>query len=159
MAVASPEPASSLARLKGTARDLVSLLTTATDEQLRRAPEPGEWSPATVLSHLADAELVHGVRMRMILTGDRPYIAAYDENAWVRRFAELDTDAKETMARWRALRDANVRLLESLDDSEWKLSGLHAERGEMSVAAIAALMAKHDSEHVDQMRAGLATDD
>jgi hypothetical protein len=159
MAVAQPDPASSVTRLKATARDLVALLTTATDEQLRRVPEGGEWSPATVLSHLADAELVFGVRLRMILTGDRPYLAAFDEGAWVRRFAEVDTDSKETMVRWRVLRDSNVRLFESLDEGEWKLSGLHAERGEMSVAAIAGTMAKHDSEHVDQLRAGLATDD
>jgi hypothetical protein len=159
MAVAPPDPASSLARLKATARELVALLGTAKEAELRRAPEAGEWSPATVVSHLADAELVYGVRLRMILTGDRPYIPAYDENAWVDRFAELDTDTKETLQRWRHVRDVNLRLFDSLDPDEWRLSGLHAERGELTVAAVAGLMAKHDHDHLDQIRAGLATDD
>ena len=159
MPVAPPDPATSLTRLKATARELVALLGTAKEPQLRREPEPGEWSPATVVSHLADAELVYGVRMRMILTGDRPYIPAYDEGAWVERFAELETDMKETLQRWRHLRDANLRVLDSLDADEWKLSGLHAEQGELTVGAVAALMAKHDAEHLDQIRAGLATDD
>lgn len=157
MRVASPDPATSVARLKQTGRDLVALLGPAKEPELRREPEAGEWSPATVVSHLADAELVYGVRLRMILTGDRPYIPAYDEGAWARRFAELDTDTRETLQRWRHLRDANLRLLESLDEEEWRLSGLHAERGELTVASIAGIMAKHDAEHLDQIRSGLAT--
>lgn len=156
MRVATPDPATSVGRLKQTGRELVALLGPAKDTELRREPEPGEWSPATVVAHLADAELVYGVRLRMILTGDRPYIAAYDEGAWVRRFAELEPDPRETLQRWRHLRDANLRLFDSLDEDEWRLTGLHAERGEMSVTAIAAVMARHDAEHLDQIRAGLA---
>lgn len=157
MPVAPPDPATSLARLKHTARELVALLGPAKDAELRREPEAGEWSPATVVSHLADAELVYGVRLRMILTGDRPYIPAYDEDVWARRFAELDTDVREALQRWRHLRDSNVRVLDSLDEDEWRLTGLHAERGELSVATVAGMMAKHDAEHLDQIRAGLAT--
>ncbi|HVM08658.1 MAG TPA: DinB family protein [Acidimicrobiales bacterium] len=157
--MASLDPATAVARLKGTRRELVALLGTAKPDQLRRAPGPDDWAPATVLAHLADAELVYGVRIRMILTGDRPYIAAYDEEAWVERFAELEDDVKETLARWRALRDANLRVFASLEEGEWELTGVHAERGEQTIAQIAALMAKHDADHVDQIRTGLATDD
>ena len=156
--MAAPDPAASLERLKQTRRELVALLGTASAERLRQAPAQDEWAPATIVSHLADAELVYSVRLRMTLTSDRPYLAAYDEAAWVRRFAELEPDAREALARWRTLRDANVRLLESLEDDEWKLSGLHAERGELSVAHIADAMAKHDREHTAQIRAGLADD-
>lgn len=157
--MASLDPQTAVARLKSTPRELVALLGTAKHDQVHRSPGEDEWSPATVVTHLADAELVYSVRIRMILTGDRPYIAAYDEEAWVDRFAELEDDVKDTLARWRSLRDANLRLLASLDDAEWELSGMHAERGELTVAQIADLMAKHDRNHVDQIRAGLATDD
>lgn len=150
------DPAVALDRLKSTPRDLGALLGTASSELLHRSPGPDDWSPATVLSHLADAELVYSVRIRMALTADRPYLAAFDENAWVRRFAELDTDPKEALSRWRLLRDANLRLLSSLDPDEWDLSGLHAERGELSIAKIADLLVSHDREHLAQIRAGLA---
>jgi hypothetical protein len=156
------EPSVSLERLKSTPRELVALVGTAKAEAMHRAPDGAgdtdEWSPATVLSHLADAELVYSVRIRMALTADRPYLAAYDEQAWVQRFSELDTDPKETLIRWRSLRDANLRLLDSLEDAEWKLSGLHAERGEVSVAHIADLMVNHDRAHLNQIRVGLAED-
>ena len=156
--MATLDPQAALARLKSTPRELVALLGTATTAELRRT-RGEEWSPAVVVSHLADAELVYSVRIRMVLTGDRPYIAAYDEEAWVDRFAELEGDVKDTLARWRALREANLRLLASLDDAEWTLSGMHAELGEQTVAQIADRMAKHDADHVNQIRAGLATDD
>ena len=157
--MAAPDPTASVARLKGTARDLVALLATATPEALHHSPGEDEWSPATVVAHLADAELVYGVRIRTILTDDRPYIVAYDERAWVQRFAELEPDVKETLARWRAVRAANVRLLESLEEDEWRMSGMHAEMGEQSVAQIVERMAKHDADHLAQIRSGLATDD
>jgi uncharacterized damage-inducible protein DinB len=150
------EPAVALERLKGTPRELVALLATAKADIVQREPAEGEWSPATVVAHLADAELVYSVRIRMTLTADRPYLAAFDENAWVRRFAELETDHKESLARWRALRDANLRILESLEPAEWKLTGLHAERGEVSVAHLADLLVAHDRAHLAQIREGLA---
>jgi hypothetical protein len=154
------EPSVALERLKSTPRELVALVGTAKADVMHRSPggDADEWSPATVLSHLADAELVYSVRIRMALTADRPYLAAYDEQAWVRRFAELDADPKETLVRWRALRDANLRLLDTLEPGEWKLSGLHAERGEVSVAHIADLMVSHDRAHLGQIREGLAED-
>lgn len=152
------DPPVALERLKNTRRELVALLGTARSEAVHRAPADGEWSPATVVSHLADAELVYSVRIRMTLTSDRPYLAAFDENGWVRRFSELEHDPKESLARWRALRDANVRVLESLEPEEWQLVGLHAERGEVSVARIADLLVEHDRAHLNQIRAGLADD-
>lgn len=156
--MATLDPQNALARLRHTPRELVALLATARTGELHRARPDGAWSPAVVVSHLADAELVYSVRLRMVLTGDRPYIAAFDEEAWVERFAELESDVKETLARWRSLRDANLRLLASLEEPEWHLSGLHAEHGEQTVAQIADRLARHDADHVDQIRAGLATD-
>ena len=158
MGVRAPDPAAALARLKGTIRELVSLLATASPQRLARSTSPGEWPPATVVAHLADAELVHSVRLRMVVTGDRPYLAPFDQDAWVQRLAELEPDAKESLARFRTLREANLRLLDSLAADEWSLTGLHAERGEQSVAQLATGMADHDRAHIDQIRAGLAED-
>lgn len=152
----SVDPQTALAQLKGTARELVALLGTASASQVARRPDGGGWSPATVVAHLADVELVYGYRIRMVVAGDRPYLAAFDQDVWVERFSEIETDVRESLARWRSAREANLRILASLDDDEWKLSGLHAERGEVTVAQIAALLAAHDAAHVDQIRTGLA---
>jgi len=152
----APDPATVIDRLRSATRDLVALTGSASAERLQKAPEQGQWPAAMVLAHLADAELVYSVRVRMVLTGDRPYLAPYDEQRWVTRFAELETDPKQCTSRWRALRDANLRLFVSLDDAEWKLTGLHGERGEQSVLQLATSVANHDREHLDQIRKALS---
>lgn len=154
--MAAPNVAKVLERLQGTARELVALIGAAHAPTLRQAPGDGGWSPATVIAHLADAELVYGVRVRMMVADSRPYLVAFDEEAWVRRFAELEPDAKESQVRWRVVREANLRLFESLADEEWQLVGIHAQRGEMTVAQVAELLANHDRDHLNQIRAALA---
>ncbi|MDP9440978.1 MAG: DinB family protein [Actinomycetota bacterium] len=152
------DPPAVLERLGNTARDLVALLGTARGDRLRRGPSTADWSPAEVVNHLADAELVYSVRLRVAITSDRSLLPTYDEGAWVRRFAELEVDPKQSLARWRMLREANLRLLESLAPEEWGLAGLHPERGELTVARMAEILVDHDRQHLAQIRAGLADD-
>src|SRR5437763_1173546 len=90
-------------RLKGTARDLVSLISGAEPAALRRRPSLRDWSAVTTLAHMADAELVFAVRARLVVAEERPLLPAFDEGAWAERFADLDPDPKETLARWRAV--------------------------------------------------------
>jgi hypothetical protein len=145
-----------LERLRSTVRDLVSLTTTVPDVRLSRAPQRGEWSPAQVIAHLADAELVYGFRLRKVVTEPYPHLAAFDENAWADRFSSIEEDPRDALARWRVLRESNLRIFDSLVDDEWERTGMHAERGEMSTADIAELLADHDRNHLDQIRKSLA---
>ena len=156
MAMTAPGRPASLERLRATARDLVSLTSGGVADRLHRAPAPGEWSPLQVLAHLADAELVYSVRFRLILTSARAELTEYDQEAWVQRFADLDGGPRGSLARWRPLRDANLALLESLEDEEWDLTGRHPGRGETTVRQTCVLLAAHDREHLDQLRGALA---
>lgn len=148
--------ARALDRLRATALDLVSLVTAAPASRLRRVPAPGAWAAATVVAHLADAELVYSVRLRTMLVEERPRLAAFDEAAWAERFGPLDPEPRQSLQRWRALRDSNVRLLESLDEEEWERVGIHEERGPLTVAAVAEVLVGHDRDHLDQIRRALA---
>jgi len=47
-----------------------------------RSPTADEWS-AHVVVHPADAEQVYGVRLRMLLTRERPFLAAYAVDPWL----------------------------------------------------------------------------
>ena len=149
-------PPAALGRLRSTALDLVSLVSGVDAGRLGCAPAPGEWPAGTVVAHLADAELVYSVRARMILTGDRLFLPSFDEQAWAARCAALDGDVRETLQRWRVLRDANIRLFASLDPDEWAREGVHEERGAITLAALADIVASHDRSHLDQIRTALA---
>jgi len=143
-------------RLGATARDLVALTANVSPAQLRRRPpDPEGWSAAMVMSHLADAELVYGMRLRLILTEARPLLSPFDQNAWAERFGDLG-DPREALSVWRVLREANIRLLESVEYDEWDRAGVHEQRGEMTVADVASHLADHDRAHLDQIRRTLA---
>src|SRR5688500_20126378 len=121
-----------LQRLRTTGRDLMSLVSSAEPANLRREPAPDEWSAATVVGHLADAELVYGVRLRLIVAEDRPVLTAFDEEAWADRFAEVDDDPRETLARWRALRDSNLRRLAAWAAGDREPTAVHQQKGTRS---------------------------
>ncbi len=142
--------------LRNTLTELDRLLDGVPAEVLNHQPKPGEWSPREVLSHLADSDLVTGVRIRMIVTQDRPVLVGYDQSAWTSRFGGLDSEAHDTVERWRVLRKANVRIYESLREEDWPRVGVHTERGEESVLLTIRLQAGHDRMHLDQLRSGLA---
>ena len=150
-------PAGTLDRLRSTALDLVSLVGGADPAALRRPPAQGEWSAATVVSHLADAELVYSVRARMILTANRPWLMSFSQEAWAERLSPLEADVRESLQRWRVLRDANVRLFASLTDGEWAREGVHDEAGTLTMAALAGRLAAHDRAHLDQIRLALSS--
>lgn len=141
----------SLDALRGTVADLVALTANRTPRDLKHS-QRGEWSAADVAGHMADAELVYSVRVRMVLTDDNPTLVGYDEQAWAARLTMCDTDTSASVERFRILRDANLRLYESLEDAEWARRGSHVERGAMSVADMVELMVGHDRTHLDQIR-------
>jgi hypothetical protein len=152
-ALADDDP---VAVLRASLAEVPRLVAAAMPGQLNRSPAPGEWSPRGVLNHLADSDLVHGTRIRMIVTQDRPTIVGYDQDAWTERFGGLDDDPSDTVDRWLVLRRANLRLYESLSPAEWERVGIHAERGPESVRLNVQLLAGHDRIHLEQFRRGLA---
>lgn len=151
------ETANLVERLRATARDLVSLTSGVSQARMQRRPTPRDWSAAMVVAHLADAELVYGQRFKQVLVEDRPRFVSYDENAWVERFSRIEEDLKDTLARWRANREHTIRLLESLEDAEWRRAGVHPVRGEMTMRQLLALLAEHDRQHLDQLRRAVSS--
>jgi uncharacterized damage-inducible protein DinB len=141
-----------LARLRATLAELPALVARLPQDRIDRAPAPGEWSAAGVLAHLADAEQVYGVRLKLIVAADRPVITPYDQEDWERLYAPLET-VKTSLERWTVLRNSTLRLLDSLRAEDWARVGLHEERGEESVARVVRMLVDHDQAHMAQMEA------
>jgi DinB superfamily len=119
--------------------------------QLGTREAPGKWSTRMVLAHLADSELVGAFRLRMILTHDRPAIAAYDQDLWAARLKYEHSDAAASLERFTVLRHANLSLWANLSSAELARVGLHAERGEESLEQMRRLYAGHDLAHLHQL--------
>ncbi len=113
---------------------------------------PGKWSIRQVVQHLADSELMGGVRFRMVLAHDRPAIMAYDQDLWADRLHYDQADVAVALNDFATLRRANLRVLEGTSEEERARVGLHSERGEESVARMMQLYAGHDLAHLRQIR-------
>ena len=132
--------------------DLLQRELAAFPAGLLRTPEaPGKWSAATVYAHLADAELVTGFRLRLILAQERPPLTPYDQDLWSTRLHYDRATPEESLARFTVLRRANLQLWANATEEELARAGLHAERGDESVERQRRLMAGHDLLHCRQL--------
>jgi uncharacterized damage-inducible protein DinB len=113
--------------------------------------KPGKWSVRHVLAHLADSELVWGWRLRLVLAQDRPTITGYDQDRWADRLGYDNVDSEQALLVFTTLREANLQLLSRMQPEDLERVGVHAERGEESVAHMMRLYAAHDLLHLRQI--------
>lgn len=137
--------------LKETARALRDAVAGLSDAELSVPEREGKWSIRQVVRHLADSELVWAWRLRLVLAQERPQITGYDQDAWAERLAYGDADVTESIEEFAIVRRGNLRLLAAADRAAFERVGVHAERGEESVAHMMRLYAGHDLLHRDQI--------
>jgi hypothetical protein len=112
---------------------------------------PGKWSIRQVVQHLADSEVVFAWRLRLVLAHDQPPITGYDQDLWAQRLGYDDVDIAEAIELFEVLRRANLRLLDGATPHDLARIGIHAERGNESVAHMMKLYAGHDTLHLRQI--------
>ncbi|MDQ3937252.1 MAG: DinB family protein [Chloroflexota bacterium] len=143
--------------MRATPTVLRALVRDLSVEALRRRPEPGEWSPAEVICHLADTEERALGRVQRMLTDDDPELSGYDQAALAveRGYDELDPFAE--LDRYERLRGDHLALLGGLDDAGWRRTGRHSEQGPMTVELYVTHVAAEDVDHLAQLARPLMT--
>ena len=136
---------------KATAAKLAALIKGRTRKQLTRRPAPGKWSIAEILAHLADAELVIGWRMRLILGENGTPIKPFNQDVWADTFKYSRRDPRTSLETFRVLRQNNLTLLKAIPKNLWDNYGMHEERGRESIAHIVRMLAGHDLNHLKQV--------
>ena len=139
-----------------TAKRLAGMLRRGTPAKLKKRPAPDKWSVVEILAHLADVEMVTGWRLRSILAAPGTPIQAFDQDAWAAAGQYAKRDPRKSLEQFRVLREANLGLLKSLSPEQWKLFGMHAERGEESIERLTQMIAGHDLNHLEQIESILA---
>jgi hypothetical protein len=139
-----------------TAQKLAKLMKRASPAKLRKRPAPDKWSPAEIIAHLADVEIVIGWRVRSILGAPGTAIQAFDQDAWVTTGHYAKRDTRKSLEQFRVLRDTNLALYKTLSPEQWKHHGMHSERGEETLEKIVRMMAGHDVNHLEQIERILA---
>jgi hypothetical protein len=122
-----------------------------TEAQLRHPEAPGKWACNQVVRHMADSDLVWGIRLRMVIAQDRPSLAGYDQDAWCERLRYDEADVPRALDEFTVLRGGNLELLRRLTPEDRRRVGIHAERGEESIEHMMRMYAGHDLLHLRQL--------
>lgn len=136
---------------RSTAAKLKKLIHGLTPKQLKWKSEPGNWSIAEILAHLADAEIVASWRMRSVLGANGTAIQPFDQDVWASVFQYAKRDARQSLEVFRVLRENNLAMLKAIPRESWDNYGMHAERGKETIAHLARMFAGHDTNHVLQV--------
>ena len=142
--------------LAATPRQIARLIKGVPRTKLSRRPAPDTWAVAEILAHLADAELVVGYRIRLILGASGTPIQAYDQDAWARVSDYRKHDPAVSLDAFRATRVRTLHLLKGLPRSSWDSWGMHTERGKETVTRTVEMLAGHDVNHLKQIQERVA---
>jgi hypothetical protein len=140
-------------RLPSQVEELVAGLTTA---QRTTHFLPNEWSVAQNVHHLADSHMNSYIRCKLIATEDQPPLKPYDQDRWADFADASSADLSTSLALLKSLHTRWVIFWETLPESAWSRTGLHAENGPMSLDDILRSYAAHGEAHLEQMTRTLA---
>lgn len=135
--------------LAATPEAIRSLLGQMGEAKASTRPAPGKWSAAEIVSHLADCELVFGFRLRQALAEDGPTVQPFDQDKWA-RYSGIP--AREALQAFSAIREWNLRMIQSALPAAASRRLVHPERGEMTFQTVVETVAGHDLNHLGQLR-------
>ncbi|MFY9854282.1 MAG: DinB family protein [Terracidiphilus sp.] len=136
--------------LSSTTEQLGALIAAIGPEKSAVRPAPGKWSPAEILCHLADCELVFGFRLRQTLAEDTPTVQPFDQEKWADTYPAIG--AEQALATFSAFRKWNLLLLAAALPAAANRPVIHPERGQMTFQTIVGTMAGHDLNHLAQLQ-------
>ncbi|WP_435021602.1 DinB family protein [Tundrisphaera sp. TA3] len=127
---------------------LVQAASGLTPEAASARPGPGAWSPAEVIAHIVDTDLVLADRMKRLIAEDSPTLQAFDENAWIERLGSNEMPPEEAATLLAANRTWMTRVLRRLDEADFARAGTHTVAGRVTLAEALAKAVNHMDHHL-----------
>ncbi len=117
-------------------------------EQLRARPVPERWSTLEVVCHLVDSEQAWCHRMKRVIAESLPLLIGYDETRFASALACHDRDLEEELTLLEGMRQQMARILKTLPDAAWSFTGVHSERGLVTLEDMLRAEAEHIPHHI-----------
>jgi len=125
------------------------------DAQLDTPYRDGGWTVRQVVHHTADSHVNSYARFRLALTEDEPVIKPYEEQLWA-ELADAKSDPAEiSLALLEALHTRWVRMLRSLEESQWRRAFIHPVGGRTTLDFALGLYSwhgRHHTAHITELR-------
>jgi hypothetical protein len=140
-----------IAALRSGLESTRTLLAGLPDDVAMTRHPPYTWSIKEVIGHLIDAERIFGYRALRFARGDTTPLPSFEENSYA---VEANSDAcsiDHLADEFADLRRSHIAFFEGLPDAAWDRRGV-ASDVEVSVRALAFIMAGHEEHHASILR-------
>jgi uncharacterized damage-inducible protein DinB len=142
--------------------DILTILSQQTEitlPVLRSIPEaqadwrylPGKWSIKEVVGHIIDAERIFGYRALRFARNDQTPLSGFEQDDYVKHGGFGEHSLSDLVSEYEHVRRANICLLRGLTSEAWDRRGT-ANNNEVSVRALAYIMAGHELHHLGVIR-------
>jgi hypothetical protein len=139
--------------------DTLSRQASETMAFLRSIPEsmgdhryaPEKWTIREVIGHIADAERVFAYRALRFSRNDTIPVAGFDENTYVANASFSTRSLEDLITEYEHIRYSSIGLFNGLTEEMMSRRGVANER-EVTVRALAFILAGHENHHVDILK-------
>ena len=111
----------------------------------------GKWTLKEVISHLLDGERIFAYRLLRIARGDETSLEGFEQDGYIENSHANERSFNDLLCEFGDLRVANVRLMRSLEEGDWRRMGT-ASGSPVSARALAFIMAGHVRHHLNIVR-------
>ncbi|RIK37819.1 MAG: DinB family protein [Chloroflexi bacterium] len=129
----------------------LTLLSSLSPSQASYRPKPEDWNIVEVMGHLADSERVFAYRALRFARNDTTPLASFDQDLFVATANFARRPLLDVLDEFAAVRRATLALFRGLDEAAWLRRG-SANNSEVSVRALAYIIAGHELHHVADFR-------
>ena len=131
--------------------DVMALFGRIAEEKADYRYAPDKWSVKELIGHIIDAERIFSYRALRFGRGDQTELASFEQNGYVPNY-KLDKISLSDLANeFECVRRSTLYLLQHFDEAAWSRRGV-ASQNEVSVRAIAHIMAGHVNHHLNVLR-------
>ena len=116
------------------------------------AKEDGEWSPAFVMHHVADAEMHFAIRYFNALTIDSPPVIPFEEDAYPSLLNYEGRDWSNSLSMIESIGNLVRVALTPISSQQWERLSIHPEAGEVTISFLIGKARNHMAAHTEQLK-------
>ncbi len=140
-------------RLEKSMQEYTNILLDCEEESLDAAPSAAEWSPIEVFGHIKALDDIITYRIAAVITQDTPQLVNFDIDAWEQAAGYTASPLDQTLMAFARHRSEMLWQLRRFPDSVWDRKAIHPSRGEITLFELVHIFAKHEEEHLEQLKA------
>lgn len=113
---------------------------------------PGKWSVKELVGHMIDAERIFAYRALRFARNDATELPGFEQDDYIRHAAFDGCPLEELAREFELVRGGSLLLFRHLKEEAWQRRG-RASNAEVTVRALAYIMAGHERHHMEILKA------